>query len=84
MLQLNQDARHLYERMKEAKQYEQYFAMQLSKLLVYMPAPIRILNMQTGEWSQQNDPEWQAAIEKQIAEHNNFMKRKFPDLLWHR
>lgn len=44
-----------------------------------MPAPVRILNVSTGEWSIINDEKWQSLIDKTLKEQVTFLEKTFPE-----
>ncbi len=73
------DERRLKQRRRELEPYLELFRKQLFNIYVIMPAPLRKLDLKTGEWEVINDPKWQKLIDRVTARQIEYLKTEFPE-----
>ena len=76
---IQQDPHYIRERRRELSRIVTAFSKQLAHVLQYMPAPTRILDLKTGEWTIVNDEKWQQLIDKIVSQQQDYLKKEFPE-----
>lgn len=56
-----------------------FFAKHLELILNTMPTPNILLDLSTGEWETELQPEWQLKIDKLMEAKNEFVKQRYPE-----
>ena len=78
---LMQQPEYIDMRRREYSNLRTAFSRQLASLLMYAPAPTRILDLTTGEWSMKHDPKWQSLIERLTTQFNEMVEKNFSDII---
>lgn len=77
---LREDPNYIRQRRKEYSNLETSFARHLGTIILKMPAPKRVLDLSTGEWTMIPDPKWQSLIDRITNQFNTYIEKEFSDL----
>ena len=76
---LVKDPYYLDERRKQCQKIKEVFTKELAYYFSIMPAPARVFNRGTGEWTVINDHKWQVLIDKKVEMANEYLQKEFPE-----